>query len=183
MVMSRWGMEGPPEEMYSRVTNPERFLQLHDAVLHLADELERVYMVARREVLAATGIELVRPSIELVPASPASASIRLSFTAFPGVRVRFGSFLTDSFPSCGCDACDESAEGEMARLGEMIDSVAEGKFRETIRVGLTGRASLQWELSLGSSHRAGGGEIQHSENLPGRGRKRTIKWQPWQRRA
>ena len=46
---NRWGIEGPPEEAYSRVTNPERFQPLHDAALELLDRLEREFAVERLE--------------------------------------------------------------------------------------------------------------------------------------
>jgi hypothetical protein len=109
--MSRWGIKGPPEEAHSRVTNPERFLPLQNAALQLVDALERQYAVPRSEGLSkealSAGIELVQPSIELAPVSAASASIQLSFSAFPGMLLRFGTLCTAAFPSCGCDACDE----------------------------------------------------------------------------
>ena len=40
----RWGIEGPPEEAYSRVTNPERFQPLHAAATELLDRLEREFV-------------------------------------------------------------------------------------------------------------------------------------------
>ena len=43
----RWGIEGPPEEVYSRVTNPERFQPLHAAATELLDRLEREFGVER----------------------------------------------------------------------------------------------------------------------------------------
>ena len=45
----RWGIEGPPEEAYSRVTNPERFQPLHAAATELLDRLEREFGVERLE--------------------------------------------------------------------------------------------------------------------------------------
>ena len=45
----RWGIEGPPKEAYSRVTNPERFQPLHDAATELLDRLEREFAVERLE--------------------------------------------------------------------------------------------------------------------------------------
>ena len=38
----RWGIDGPPEEAYSRLTNPERFQPLHDVAMELLDRLERL---------------------------------------------------------------------------------------------------------------------------------------------
>ena len=46
MSGDRWGIEGPPEEAYSRVTNPERFQLLHAAAaMELLDRLEREFIV------------------------------------------------------------------------------------------------------------------------------------------
>ena len=46
---SRWGIEGPPAEAYSRVTNPERFQPLRGAATELLDRLEREFAVERLE--------------------------------------------------------------------------------------------------------------------------------------
>ena len=43
MRRDRWGIEGPPDEAYSRVTNPERFQPLHAAATELLDRLEREF--------------------------------------------------------------------------------------------------------------------------------------------
>ena len=47
----RWGSDGPPEEAYSRVTNPGRFQPLHDAATELLDRLEREFAVERLDVV------------------------------------------------------------------------------------------------------------------------------------
>ena len=43
MYGDKWGIEGPPKEAYSRVTNPERFQPLHGATTELLDRLEREF--------------------------------------------------------------------------------------------------------------------------------------------
>jgi hypothetical protein len=48
---------------------------------------------------------------------------------FPGLQVRFGN-STDRLPACGCDACGETADGEVARFEELIEDVTAGRFRE-----------------------------------------------------
>ncbi len=50
MRRNRWGIEGPPDEAYSRVTNPERFQPLHAAATELLDRLEREFAVERLDV-------------------------------------------------------------------------------------------------------------------------------------
>ena len=134
----RWGIEGPPEEAYSRVTNPERFQPLHAAATKLLDRLERAFAVERlegRDVEDELGREsLARPPIRLVPNDPQAAPIVVAFTEFPGLHLRFGSWRKEPFPNCGCDACDETAEGLIEEMTKMVEAVVSGGFRESIRV-------------------------------------------------
>ena len=75
----RWGTDGPPQEAYSRVTNPERFQPLHDAATELLDRLEREFAVERLEgpdVDDELGRRsLARPAIRLAPHDPQAAPI------------------------------------------------------------------------------------------------------------
>lgn len=131
-----WGPEGPPEEAYSRVTNPERFMPLHDAALEMLSTLEQRFDVQRAEgygvdeELEFRGVR--RPTIVLRPNDPEAASLAVAFTDFPGLNVRFGRWSTEPFPGCGCDACAEDAEGETERLIEMVDVLTAGGFREAV---------------------------------------------------
>lgn len=131
----------PPDEAYSRVTNPERFRPLHDAMLEMLNALEARFDVEREqgyglddelEDTERNRVTLARPTIALKPTDPEAASVTIVFTDLPGLHIRFGRWFTDSFPSCGCDACDESAEGEIERATELIDSVTSGGFREAV---------------------------------------------------
>ena len=85
----------PPDEAYSRVTNPERFRPLHGAALGLIERLIAEYDVEVEEGydLEVPGIKRdvpVRPSIRLSPNDPDCAPITVVFTDFPGVRIWFG---------------------------------------------------------------------------------------------
>jgi hypothetical protein len=68
----KWGVESPPEEAYSRVTNPERFRPLHGSAERLLGRLEATFDVEREE-----GYELddefdrhtARPTVRLAPRS------------------------------------------------------------------------------------------------------------------
>ena len=99
MSGNRWGIEGPPPEAYSRITDPERFRALHDFAVRLLSRLEATFDVDRLE---AYGVDheledrsdLVRPSVKLIPRSPDAAPIVLVFTAFPGLHVRLGRWRT-----------------------------------------------------------------------------------------
>jgi hypothetical protein len=54
--------------------------------------------------------------------------------------------MVDAFPSCGCDACDETPSRETERLHGMIDEVVQGHFRQEINIPWLGRASLVFEV-------------------------------------
>lgn len=88
MTGHRWGPEGPPIEAYSRVTNAERFVSLHEVATKLLDRLKLAFCVERtegydldRELEA--GCKLVRPSVTLVPPDEGAAAILVAFSAFP----------------------------------------------------------------------------------------------------
>jgi Family of unknown function (DUF6226) len=151
MNRHRWGAEGPPLEAYSRVTNPERFASLHDVAAELLDRLQLEFDVERTEWHGLDpeleeGYKLARPSVTLVPRDVGAAPIVVAFSAFPGLRVRFRGWWTTAFPTCGCDACDETAESETERLKSLIDNLTAGHFREAIRIPADGAASQKSEF-------------------------------------
>ena len=135
--MSGWfgyagGEESPTDAAYSRVTNAERFLPLHTAMLEIIDRLLDDFKVERTEGFGLDedlerGLVLARPDVKITPRNPDAAPIVVAFTTFPGLHVRFGRWYTEFFPVCGCDACDESAEGEIDRLNDMVDDVTAGR--------------------------------------------------------
>ncbi len=181
---SKWGLAGPPPEAYSRITNPERFEPLHHVALTHLHRLEEQFDVERVEGYELdqdlAQADLARASVKLIPADSKAAPILVAFTTFPAVIMRCGLFLMLAFPACGCDACDETAEGELHRLNEVLDDVVEGRFRESIRVPLWGDAEQEWEL-ISSTHRMGGGlrlARSRARALVSAGR-RTFEWAAW----
>ena len=185
----RWGTEGPPEEAYSRVTNPERFQPLHTAATELLDRLEREFAVERLEGPDADdelgGKSRARPAIRLTPHDLQSAPIVVAFSEFPGLHVRFGSWSTDSFPICGCDACDDTADGLIERMTEMVEAVVSGGFRETIRMPrLLGDGRLKSEFRFSGGARSSGDRFSRSRarEMTGGERLVMLKWKPWPRR-
>ena len=177
MSRRKWGPEGPPEEAYSRVTNPERFRPLHGAALRLIERLVEEFDVEVEEGydLPFPRIdrrELDLPSVRLIPNDPACAPISIAFTDFPGIVVRLGKWKEEPFPNCGCDACDEDAGEEVEGMTEIFESVTGGGFLEAIRIPRTlgdgwvgsalkdmrdpmteseGAASLEWARMRGRS--------------------------------
>ena len=129
----------PPDEVYSRVTNPERFQPLHEAALRLIERLRAEFDVKMSEGydLGVPGIERdvqVRPSIRLSPNDSDCAPVTVVFTDFPGVRIWFGKWQEEPFPECGCDACDEDADVEIAIMTQLLESVTVGGVVEAIRI-------------------------------------------------
>ena len=192
--------EGPPDEAYSRVTNPERFRPLHAAMLDIIGRLENDYEVERTEGYGLDEeverrLDLERPSVRLTPRNPDAAPIGVTFTAFPGLYLRFGRWYTEPFPDCGCDACDESAEVEIGRLAEVIDDVTAGRFREAIRrpfISFLGsgwretefwapddRQECRFSLRHRSRSRISG---QRAREMSGGRRRLDLHWKPWPRR-
>ena len=182
----RWGIEGPPEEAYSRVTNPERFQPLHAAATELLDRLEREFAVERFEGDEADDelgwASLARPSIRLVPQDPQAAPIAVAFTEFPGLHLRFGSWRTEAFPACGCDACDETPDDLIEKMTSMVEAVVSGRFRESIRVPLLWGDGWQESAFRFTGH--GGFRVSRSRALAMTGGERhvTLEWKPWSRR-
>ena len=181
----RWGIEGPPKEAYSRVTNPERFQPLHGAATGLLDRLERGFAVERLEGPDADdelgSKSLARPAIRLTPHDSQAAPIVVAFSEFPRLHVRFGSWRTEPFPNCGCD---ETADGSMEEMIEMVEAVA-GGFREAMRVPLLlGHGWQESEFRFNDYYgpfRSSRSRVSRSRALDMTGGKLnvTLEWKPW----
>jgi hypothetical protein len=180
----RWGPDGPPKEAYSRVTDAERFRPLHAAALRMLEELERTFAVERTEGTRLDpelegGVPPSHATVRLAPLDPAAAPITVAFTSFPGLRVRAGRWLVRGFPSCGCDACDETAEGEIERLRELVADVTGGRFTESVSLPLAGSGWYEHVLGARWADR-GRSRLTRSRarELIGSGRRR-IEWAAW----
>ena len=68
-----------------------------------------------------------------------------------GVRLRAGRWAEQSFPSCGCDACDEDVDDLIDELHEYVEDVVAGRLEEELRGGLRGGLlSVRRPMSAGS---------------------------------
>jgi hypothetical protein len=186
----RWGAEGPPPEAYSRVTNPGRFSSLHDAAAQFLDRLELEFDTERAEGYGLDpgleeGFQLARPSVALAPRDAGAAPMVVAFSAFPGLHVRFGRWYTVAFPTCGCDACDETAESELQRLSSLIDNVTAGRYRESLRISADGVASSRSEFWSVSERSAGQSQVDRVSTRPllAATDRSSYDWRPWPRRA
>jgi len=182
--------ESPPPQAYSRVTDPERFRPLHALGLALIDRLTAEYDVARTEEFVLLSdlqsFEHARPPVTLAPLVAEAAPVAIAFTRFPGLVVRYGLWQTDSFPSCGCDACAETATTEGERLEALLADVVRGHFREELVIPWFGRATLRWalgQLERGEGHHAEGGRFISRAEARAllRGRPQRVEWQPWRK--
>ncbi len=187
---SRWGGEEPPPEAYSRVTNAERFRPLHPAMLEIIGRLEKDFQAKRTEGCGldeelGSGLDLARPGARLSPKDLDAAPIVVVFTAFPGLHVRFGRWYKEPFPSCGCDACDESAEGEIERLNEMVDDVTAGRFREAIQCPMISSSGAGWRetkfWSPDGIRSRGRSRVDglRAREMSGGLRRLDLDWKPW----
>ena len=114
-----------------------------------------------------------------------AAPIVVAFSGFPGLRVRFGRWHMVAFPTCGCDACDETAESEINRLSSLIDNVRAGRYRESLRITADRVASLRSEFWSVSERSAGQSQVDRASTrllLAARDRS-SYDWRPWPRRA
>ena len=185
-----WVGEGPPDDAYERVTEPERFTPLHDWTLEAVEGLQAECDVALEE---SKGMDaelerpsLARPTLELTPRQDSCAPITIAFTDFPGIAVRVGRWVTERFPSCGCDACDEMPDGEFESLTELLDDVVAGRFRESMRLSRGGDGWSSMEMwSDDESRRSGGSRFLRAKAVQILNGKTDIflKWQPWRSKS
>ena len=181
--------EGPPADAYERVTEPERFETLHEWTLEAVDRLQTEYDVTLEE---GKGIDaylerssLARTTLKLTPRQDTCAPITIAFTDFPSLAVRVGRWVTEYFPSCGCDACDEMPEGEFESLTELMSDVVAGRFRESMRLQAGGDGWSSRQLWSGDERRSSGESrvprAKAARILDGK-TEIVLEWQPWQPR-
>ncbi len=189
--------EGPPDDAYDRVTNPERFRPLHAAMLEIIGQLESDYEVERKEGYGLdeeleSRRDPARPSVMLSPRDAEAAPVGVTFSKFPGLYLRLGRWYTEPFPDCGCDACDETAEDEIQRLKDIIDDVTAGRFREAVHrplISFMGTGWVEKELwspderrtSTRSFGRSRVDALRAREMAGGR-RRLDLRWKPWPHR-
>lgn len=189
----RWGCFGPPEDSYSAESHLERFAPLHSIADALVDYLVREYDVAADwDAAHSAGLlrsrdDVVR-AIRLTPVGPGTAPLTIVYTAYPGIVVHAGVLHDFAYPSCGCDACDETASSESSRLESMVLSVAAGGYAERYPIGRDRWAGYALVAADGSGHESGQGEIGPLSGA------RLIQaayalepipagWRPWPRRC
>lgn len=156
---NRWNGKDAPEESYERVSHPERFAPLSSVVQALVEYCRREFDVEVSAVGEADGV-----TTHLVPADPLAAPLRLELShddRGTWVKVFAGVLHGFVYPSCACDACDETVQGAGEELAETVLGVAAGGFAERVyRVG--GEAWIEYRLNSmdGESSLAGEGPAE-----------------------
>ena len=185
----RWGDEEPPKNSYSVDSHTERFAGLHVVARALIQYLSAVYDVDvdtdpgwAADLLG--NVEDAVEAVRVTPRSTGTASLTLVFTEYPGVIVHAGMLHDFSFPSCGCDACDETAETEADRLEMLVLAVAAGGYSE--RYPLGSRQWIEYGLTAIDGQAAEGGRsdpgpVPDARLLDAETRLRDIVdgWHPW----
>lgn len=181
--------EGPDDEQRGDghpATNPERYLLLVRDATGLIDRLVAAYDVERID-----GNDLAPEARYRWPGSPATklvptgggAPITFTFTAFPGVMVQYGHRALASFPSCGCDLCDEDPAEGSARLEELLADVIAGGLTETRHRRMLGADAYESDLAShdgrGRQGSTGMLEAEYERVVP----IGTTRWAPWVRSA
>lgn len=126
----------PPDDSYSRVSNPERFAPLHTIGDALIGHLQSAYRVdvaapATSSTTKADGYTTTK-IISVTPERADAAPLVFDFTDFPGVVIRAGVRYGAAFPPCGCDACDESWPQVADDMERLVFAVTNGRFSERI---------------------------------------------------
>lgn len=152
---SRWDSGGPPADTYSVESHLERFAPLHLVANELIEHLLETYDVQISRDASCTDDFLHPQDYErvarLTPTDPAAASLTFGFTTYPGIFLHAGVLHDFTYPRCGCDACDESAAGQVELLEFHVSAVVAGLYRE----GYTPGSALSVEFALGSDQIGG----------------------------
>ena len=167
--------EEPEPDAYGRVTNPERFQVVVDAAETLIDDLVYRFDVVKTYGTSADDFpdwnEAAVATVRLTP----SAGARLVFmiTDVPGVVVRYGRWMHEAFPFCGCDACNEQPAEVIKRMRDLVEAVVDGRFAEEAT---KRRIRTTYSGSWGSSSRERRLRRGEWRTL---GRPGTHQWPPW----
>jgi hypothetical protein len=195
----RWGMVGPPQDLYSQVLHPERFAPLHTVAGALIDYLVRTFDVEVIDDLAMADVRQRLPCevsenfrqryqrvVRVTPANPDGSPVTIIFTDYPGIALEMGVFGETLIPHCGCDACDDDVFDDCETLEKHVLAVALGSFHESIR-------RHDYSSNVSAPER---GSWSQCDKLPvdtytadyirtARQRLASLpnSWQPWVRRA
>jgi hypothetical protein len=132
---NRWGGESPPEDSYSRLSNPQRFAPLHAVADALIDWLQATFDVTLEQTPSAASDLLHMPdhvvrAVRVVPRDPTAAPLTFVLTPFPGIYLHAGVLHDFHLPVCGCDACDDDVLNLAEELEWTVRTVVSGGYSE-----------------------------------------------------
>jgi hypothetical protein len=137
---SRWGEQAPAEDSYSVTSNLERFRPLHAIADALIEWLSQSFDVRVEDALEYAA-DMVHPApdairaVRVVPRSSSAATLTFVSTSFPGIHLHAGLLVDFAFPSCGCDACDETWESCADDLEWTVSTIVGGGLTESLAPG------------------------------------------------
>lgn len=134
---SRWESGSPAKDSYSLTSNTERYAPLHLVATAMIEWLQNTFDVVVEPTDSAVSDLLHRPdeiiqAVRVTPRDAAAAPLTFVFTPFPGLHLHAGSLHDFSFPTCGCDACDDNIESLIEELEWTVRTVVSGGYSESL---------------------------------------------------
>ncbi|MDQ7877059.1 DUF6226 family protein [Microbacterium sp. QXD-8] len=129
---------------------------LHDVADALIAWLAETYDVSVEETPEAVADLLRAPTdavrvVRVRPADADASPLTFVFTSFPGIPLQAGLLFDSSYPTCGCDACDETGESCGSSLEEAVFAVADGGLSEARTPGVELSLSFRLDSARGST--------------------------------
>jgi hypothetical protein len=185
----------PPDDLYEVTSNLERFAGFHVLADALIQHLRENYAVSViedvtvAEDLLDNRVDVAR-AVRVVPDRPDAAPLTFVYTALPGLILHAGLLHDFPFPTCGCDACDETVDALAGDLENTVLAVAAGRFSESVSPVMSGPFELEIAHELGDRGTTfwgrGGSTVNSQSERAKNARQRLAHlpngWQPWQRR-
>jgi hypothetical protein len=185
---TRW-TGSPPDDSYSHVSNPERFAPLQIIADALIEHLRAAYRADIAALAKSPTTSATTKLIAVTPEQADAAPLVFRFTGFPGVELRAGVRYSAAFPSCGCDACDETWEDAADNMERLVFAVTDGRFSERIVLPprSAGKATVEYRIEGGGGGVGSG--VSHGvepdpalrDDAARLDRLPTGRWQPWTR--
>lgn len=184
----RWGMDSPPEDLYSVCAHPQRFAPLAVVARALVDHLIDAYDVDVADTAALPGyLEAAEIGSEsypvsvtlLTPKDSEAAPLTVVETAFPGVHVLAGAAGDHPFPACGCDACDDDVLDVAEELERLVFAVVGGRYQEKLT---SRKVTRGWFDDHGSQESEMPRRVAEQEEVTALIRARRhlgAQWAPW----
>lgn len=180
MDRGTWGPDGPPEEAYSRVTDPGRYLSLHPVADRLVSRLISRYQVEAEAAEVTGPWRAIQRVTRLVPDGDGTP-VTIVWTSV-GVAVRAGHAYERGFPVCGCDACDEDPDRLATDLEETLEALATGGLSERRRPHRIGADEATVALRGPGSSGSSSGRLTEPRDRRHAIPVDTTAWSPWPRR-